>query len=472
MNIKFVFCYLLFFVSFYCFSQNMQEGFTYLESGENKKAEQFFKVILKDYPENRTAKLCYGRAIGLSGKPKEAKEVFIDLLKKYPNSFEIKLNYAESLLWNSEFEVAENYYKKLITENDKSFPALLGFANTLSNLKKYKEATIYVNKALEVSVGNKNALVSKKYINLGFANQFVNEKKYDKAVEILNTNLVLFENDKETLLNLANVFLISENFIEAEKTYKIIGENPEIKFNSLNGLALVAHLQEDDKKALELARNTLTKLTLDSPKEAIIRTKERFVQALIWNRKFKEASLEIEKLIKEYPNENWVLGLRATLNTYKSDFKKSIEDYNTILENDISSFDGNLGKANAQKAVGLYKEAYKSANKTLIFYKNQKDAVNFIAQLDQQFIPTVSAKTTYSFDNGNNEANNYLASLSFPTSLKFAFLVDGNYRTTDNAITGAGATSSNFNLGFSYQILPNVTFSGTGGITSTNSDSF
>ena len=39
-----------------CFSaQNMQEGFTYLETGQYAKAEQFFNDILKDYPNNK----CY-----------------------------------------------------------------------------------------------------------------------------------------------------------------------------------------------------------------------------------------------------------------------------------------------------------------------------------------------------------------------------------------------------------------------------
>ena len=52
-----------------------------------------------------------------------------------------------------------------------NFAALLGFANTLSNLKEYDNALLYVNRALETSPGNPNAMVSKKYIRLGFAYQ-------------------------------------------------------------------------------------------------------------------------------------------------------------------------------------------------------------------------------------------------------------------------------------------------------------
>ena len=56
----------LFFFLFLSFvhGQNMQEGFTYLEKGDFAKAETFFASVLKEYPDNKTARLCYARAIG------------------------------------------------------------------------------------------------------------------------------------------------------------------------------------------------------------------------------------------------------------------------------------------------------------------------------------------------------------------------------------------------------------------------
>ena len=110
----------LLFSPFFCFSQEMKTGFTYLETGKYEKADVFFKQILEEYPDNKTAKLCYGRAVGLSGNPQQATQIFTELLEKYPNDFEVKLNYGESLLWNKNFEAAEIYYQKLIIENDKS----------------------------------------------------------------------------------------------------------------------------------------------------------------------------------------------------------------------------------------------------------------------------------------------------------------------------------------------------------------
>ena len=84
-------------------AQDMNRGFSHLEKGEFDKAEMFFEDILKSYPQNKTAQLCYARAIGLNSQPEKALTLFINLKKEYPGDLEIELNYAESLLWNKKF---------------------------------------------------------------------------------------------------------------------------------------------------------------------------------------------------------------------------------------------------------------------------------------------------------------------------------------------------------------------------------
>ncbi|AUP81511.1 hypothetical protein C1H87_02495 [Flavivirga eckloniae] len=446
----------------------MKEGFGLLETGNYKAAESFFETVLKDYPDNKTAKLCFGRAVGLNGNPQKAISVFTDLLDDYPDDFEVKLNYAESLLWSKNYQDAKRYYEGILKDNDKSFAALLGYANTLSNLKIYDDALTYVNKALEVSPGNPNALTSKKYIYLGYAYQNQQLQNYDEAESLLKKNLSLFENDKETLLNLSNVYLISNQLEKAKTTYETLGADSKNRLISLNGLALVSHLGSKEKDALKISKQAYDGLSNVKDTTLIKQTKERYIQALIWNKKFKDAQVLIDELIETHPNQNWILALRATLNIYKSDFKKSIADYNRILENDSTSFDGNLGKANAKKALGLYSDAYQSANNTLRFYDKQKDATQFIKDLNTSFIPFLEAKGSYSFDNGDNEAYAFQTNLEFPTSIKFKWLANYGYRTTSNSVTNNKATSNNFSLGLAYQLLPNVTFKGTAGISSAN----
>ena len=447
----------------------MKKGFNYLETGKYKLAESFFEKILIDFPENKTAKLCFGRAVGLNGKSDKAIVIFNELLESYPNDFEVKLNYAESLLWDKQYVKAKNYYQKLIKQDSKSFSALLGYANTLSNLKEFKNAITYVDKALEVSPGNNNALVSKKYMRLGLANDMLNNKEYKNAELTLKENFETFKNDKETLLNLSNLYLISEQTTKAKKTF--IELEKVNKYISLNGLSLVAHIEGNDKEALNISKSSFDQLENTTDKEITRQTKERYIQALIWNKKFKQAEIEIDKLITDKNKiENWILSLRATLNIYKSDFNKSISDYKLILKKDSASFDGNLGSANALKAAGYYDKAYNNAEQTLVFYNNQKDAKQFIKNLDKQFTPFVNSNVSYSFDNGNNEAYAYSLNSEFSFSTRFKLLGSLGYRTTSNTIANLNASSKNASIGVSYQVLNNVILNGSLGVNSSEAE--
>jgi tetratricopeptide (TPR) repeat protein len=199
--------------------QNMSDGFKYLETGKYTQAQHFFETILVAHPTNKTARLCYGRATGLLGRTGEAVNLFTKLLADYPLDFEVKLNYAEALLWNSNYRKAKIYYKKLLKENNESFPALLGYANTLSNLKEFEVALLYADKALVIIPKNNNALISKKYIRLGLANKKIQTKEYRISENLLKQNLKTFRNDKETLINLANLYLISDQIDKARNTY-------------------------------------------------------------------------------------------------------------------------------------------------------------------------------------------------------------------------------------------------------------
>ncbi|MDH3381436.1 MAG: tetratricopeptide repeat protein, partial [Flavobacteriaceae bacterium] len=236
------------------FAQNMEEGFQYLETGKFDQAEVFFHQILAEYPTNKTAILCYGRAVGLNGNAPKAIKIFTNLLKEYPSDIEIQLNYAESLLWGKQFHEAKVYYTHLVAENPTNFVALLGFANTFSNLKEYENALIYVDKALEVSVKNPNALISRKYIRLGYANEFVQKQDYNTALSLLNENLIDFPEDKETLLNKVTIYLMTKETDNATKIYEQIATNAKDSLLALNGLALVAHIAGKDKNALEISK--------------------------------------------------------------------------------------------------------------------------------------------------------------------------------------------------------------------------
>ncbi|ALM21036.1 hypothetical protein AAT17_07280 [Nonlabens sp. MIC269] len=463
-----------FIITLFCcnrlYSQEMSEGFKMLEKGQFREAQVFFNQVLQGFPNNKTAKLCYARATGLNDNPRLAKNMFVDLLDEYPNDFEIKLNYAESLLWNKEFQQAKEYYEKLLGSQPNSFPAVLGYSNTLSNLKLYDQAIIYINKALELEPNNANALTSKKYIHLGYSDSLVKNQKTQAAINTLNEVNKLIKEDTELLQVLANTYLISEKIDSAFITYKRINKTRTDSIISLNGIALVQHLKNQDKKALKTASKSLSLITSNIEPNTVARTHERYVQALIWNSKYKKARDKIEMLLNDYGNENWILALRATNNVYKSNFKSSIKDYDKILNNDSLSFDGNLGKANSLKALGLYQQAYLKGIQTLDIFNQQKDVTKFLKNIDQSFTPYLNFKPSYSFDNGENEAYSSQLTLKVPMSAKWELLADYTYRNTSNDLLSTTATAHSFQLGSKYTIIPKIDLKGLLGVINTNSE--
>ncbi len=433
-------------------SQDLQEGFTYLETGRYPEAERFFKNVIHIYPTNKTALLCYGRAIGLNGNAPKAKMIFTDLVKTYPENFELALNYAESLLWNRDFVEAQSHYEKLIHSAPESFSALLGYANTLSNLKKYSEALIVVHKALAIDSVNTNALISRKYIRLGQAAQWQKEGKIHEAINIIQSNFMDFPNDQDSLLNLINIYLITNQLDFARQAYETITD----RVTRDTGLALLAHKQSNDKEALLIAEKVYAFAKASSTPLSIIKASERYVQALIWNAHYKKAETVLKTLHLKYLDSIWVWSLEATLYTYRGQFSKSIETYQHILQKDSTSFDGNLGIANAYRAKGQPNLAKTYALKTLTYYPAQRDAQQLINILQTELQPTLQSIVNQTTDNGGNEAYAYHVSATFPISHHLKASVGYAYRTTENVNTFEMAKTQTFQGGASYRIHHNT----------------
>lgn len=439
-------------------------GFKLLEKGDFAEAESFFEKYLIQNPDNKTAKLCYGRAVGLSGNPQKANDMFKSLLLEYPGDFEIQINYNESFLWDKKYEEAKPLYKKLVSEYPENFGAVLGYANTLSNLKEYKMALEVVERAIAIQPENESAKVSKKYIKLGYANAFVNEQNYAKAISYLNEIFTDFPEDKDALMNLANVYLIIKNIEKAKETFWRYATNEKDSITALNGIALAEHLGEKDKVALIVSESAMEKVKRVQDTSLVELTNDRYVQALIWNQKYGLAKKMIADLDKEYPNRNWIAALKATRGMYTADFKTSLSSYDEILERDSTSFDGNLGKANALFASDRIIPAYNAAFKTLTIFEKQKDALSFIDKLNVQFTPSVEEHISYTFDNGNNVAYSSNTFINVPITTKLITSLSYQFRSTENSITLNKAKSHVLLGGIQYKILPKTNLKAVIGI--------
>ncbi|MBU2996687.1 tetratricopeptide repeat protein [Cellulophaga baltica] len=460
--------FILIFSLLHAQENSMQKGFSMLEVGDFQEAEVFFDSYLKTDPDNKTAKLCYGRAVGLSGEPEKANKIFASLLKKYPQDFEVQINYNESFLWAKKYLVAKPLYEKLAKENPDKFGAVLGYANTLSNLKEYPKALEVVEQAIALQPENESAKVSKKYMNLGFANYYVNKQEYKKGLKLLNEIFVDFKEDKDALLNIANVHLIMKNSDKAIETYKRYATSPKDSITALNGIVLAHHIGEDDKTALKISEFTVEKVYKLADDELLEKTYNRYVQALIWNNKYKIAREEIALLKEKYPDRNWVSALSATYGMYTADFKLSLSNYDDILKRDSASFDGNLGKANALFASDKIIPAYQAAFQTLKVFKGQKDALGFIEKLNIKYTPYVEEHVAYTFDNGDNVAFSSTTNFNVPITTKLNTTLSYQFRTTDNSVTINSASTHVLIAGIWYKLLPKTTVKASLGINNSS----
>ncbi len=159
----------------------LEKGYRLLESGDYAQAKSFFKAYLNQDPQNFSARICYGRALGIGEDPQASHRWFLEMEEEYPANLEVLLNLSESYLWKKDYEGALDKYQQLITDHPGNFNAWLGYANTLSNLKHYPDALGAIQGALDLSPDHPAALTSLKYIRLGQAYAFQLDKEFSRA---------------------------------------------------------------------------------------------------------------------------------------------------------------------------------------------------------------------------------------------------------------------------------------------------
>lgn len=387
----------------------MERGFRMLETGQFADAAVFFNDYLKKDSLNQTALICYARGIGLSGKTDEAKGVLKKLQARLPNNFEIDLNMAEVHMWSKDYVNALVLYDILVKRDSTSFAALLGYANAFSESKKYDEALFYVEKALKISPNNANAIVSRKFMRLGRGGVLANDGKFDEAIALYN--LILAENSKDinALVNKAQVLMTAERYIEAKNIHENLVGLPSKKTDGYLGLSMVANKLKSNESAFFWAKKAVE--TADSSNS--LKAYLGLVNAFAWKKDFKSAFLQLDKLRTAYPNNFDVISGYGRINIWSKGFTKASKYYQNLLASVPSSFDGNLGYADANHAQGLDNESFKYVRKTLEYFPNQRDALQFLEKLHIAHDPTIYTHVFFSKDNGGNVSQNYRTKISF-----------------------------------------------------------
>ncbi|MBE7170609.1 MAG: tetratricopeptide repeat protein [Williamsia sp.] len=440
--------------------EQLKPGFAMLENGKFGEAAAFFKSYLDaGDSQNRTALLCYGRAAGLSGHIPEAKDIFNKLLTRYPGDFEISLNAVEALMWGKEYKPAKEWYEKLLKEKPKDFAANLGYANALSSLHDFEKAIQFIDKALEIQPGNANAMVSKKFARLGLSSEYSKNQQYMKAGVLLEDILKDFPNDKDALFAKAQLKIMLEQFDEAKKINNLLLELTKGQTEVYLNLSYIAFLKKDKKGALRYADQAIES-TKTQPEKKLKAWLGR-VTALGWNERFKLAFATLDSLEKQFPGSVDITLKRAGLMTWNKEYGLSVKLFKQALAKQPSSFDGNLGCADALFAQESDVESKKYVLKTLDYYPNQKDAKDFMYKLALRHSPTIVSHDFYSSDKGGNSSKNFQVAASFDILSNLRATAEYRTRMAENSAEKSSARSEIYAAGLRWRFKPFWLITGT-----------
>lgn len=236
-------------------SQNMSSGFEMLKSGSNVEATVFFKNILEDYPDNKTALICYGRAVGLSGNPSEAKLIFSKLDQTYPNDKEVLLNLAESLLWNSDFEEAISQYNLIKTVFPNEAGVLRSLANAYAANQDYENAYQHILESTTLDKTNEATQNSHRSIGLAYAHQLKVDNNYSESLAVLESISSNNPENKDVIISKAYTYLAMKNYDAAKIEFISLQSNKLDTIQSYLGIATIDLQTQNYKSSLASLEN-------------------------------------------------------------------------------------------------------------------------------------------------------------------------------------------------------------------------
>jgi len=419
---------------------SLEDGFVMLESQEYLKASEFFNNILEEYPQNKTARICYGRAVGLGGDTELGLKIFKSLSVDHPQDYEVELNVAEAYMWQKEFDKAYIVYQKLLEIDSNNYVANLGFANANASMNENTVALRYINKAISISSENQGAKISKKYILLALADKARHAWNYEEAHKNLDEVFELYSNDSDAILVRAVVYLSEQHLDEALECYKTLAYKEPTKIEALIGLSYTYLLQNNAKKSLMYAKQaTALANTLEVDEKLYLRSAINEVNALAFSRKYQDASSLLSRLESNYPDAIEVKLAQARIKVWSKDAKEGLKMYEAMTDKHPQSFELYMGQAEAQRALKESKKAIQLIEEALVLQPMQPDAHRLLEQLKNQHRTVLSLDAFTSKDIGGNDATEGKVYLEMSAGDKHRIYTHYHYR---NAMQPGANTQS------------------------------
>ena len=384
---------------------SMDEGFAMLETQAYDEAASFFNTILEEDPSNKTARICYGRAVGLGGDTNKGLEVFTSLVEDFPEDYEVKLNLAESLMWKKSYTKALKVYEDLLQTDSSNYVANLGYANANAALKNNVEALSYINKAIQIDSENQGAIISKKYILLALAEDARQVWDYKLAHQFLDQVFSLYPNDREGLLNRSTIYLSEQNINNASQTFQKLLDLNLAPIDALLGLSYTSLLKGKNKRSMSYAKEAVSRAEENNaPSDLYLRAAINEVNALAINKKFREAEEKLTLLEDSFPNDLTVKLAAARLKVWNKRENDGLQLYEEMTDFYPESFELQMGIAEAYRSLKERNKAINYVEKALELQNMQPDAYRLLQELKAEGRSVLTFDGARSSDVGGNES--------------------------------------------------------------------
>ncbi len=444
------------FLQFLCFQLlaqgPMDEGFKYLEMGQLKEAENFFEAYLEDAPQNRTANICYARAIGLQGRAVDSEKIFDSLDQSHPDDYEIGLNLAECYMWQKRYSTAKQKYQALLRNDPRNFVANLGYSNALSALKYYRLSKLSIDRTLEISPDNPSAKISKKYIYLAYADSLRTSADYTNAELVLNQLNSEYPLDRDVPLNRAVLYLTSDQGKKAQNVYQEMADAHIDDVEANLGLSYTSILLGRRKDALVYARLAEDAL----PAESDIQLKQRvglsMVDALAFNKEWDENQGMIDSLKVSYGATKSLELADARRFVWKGQLQEGVRRYEALKLKDNSDPMVYLGLAETFNAQGLTYEANENSQWALKLMGKNPDALRLNQRIKDGRKAKFSLNMFNAEDSGENQTSFIGGTYHFPMYNNFRPYATLSYRRAHFGVLNTSSFLTQFGAGLIYQI--------------------
>ncbi len=457
----FLFLFLLFFEA-QISAQDFSVGFEYLETGAFADAENYFENQLLEFPDNKTARLCYARAIGLNGRPSLSTQLFSDLQTDYPNDYEINLNHAESLIWDKNLDNALISYRKLVIEKPDNKIAKLGLANTLSGLKIYEEAYEIISTLSYEEPDFEAAKISEKYIALGFADLLKSQGNFEKAHKLIDQVLLKNKNDHQLSFSKSILYLTEQRF---EKAYKILYKLYEDQSEDLETILLLAYnsfLLDKNKQSLQLSKKALS---LSSTEKDSIRAALSIIDTYGKTKDWKQANSEIDAFAAKFKNDKSFLLARAKMLFWSRNYEEARASLNAMLKADPSFQQARVQLLELSIATNNWTEAKQQLDLIDPIQRNGIDIQRMEQKMNRLSSPSLAVHAKHQKDQAGNISD--IATLDFTIPINEHSSINAGLSRVNTQFDPLSikANQNILHAGFKRRISPFLSLSIIGGLT-------